>query len=55
MTDGRLRAQAMSDEQIQAWADEAEDGYEVPRLGRQDGPPAGDGSGEAAPAPRERQ
>lgn len=49
--DDRLRGQSVSDEQIQAWADEAEAGYDLaklpkPRPGR---PPVGDGPGTVIP------
>lgn len=44
MSDGLIRANPVSDEQIQAWADEAERGYDLtklapPRPGR---PPSGE-------------
>lgn len=46
-----LHGQPVSDEQIQAWADEAEEGYDLsklpsPRRGR---PPVGDGPGIVVP------
>ena len=49
MSDGLIRANPVSDEQIQAWADEAERGYDLtelalPRLGR---PLVGNGPGAA--------
>lgn len=42
MTDRKIRGQAVSDEQIQAWADEAEAGYDIPTPHRRDRPPAGE-------------
>lgn len=36
----------MTEERIQAWADEAERGYDVPALRRRGRPPKGDGAGE---------
>ena len=32
MSDGLIRDNPVSDEQIQAWADEAERGYDLPKL-----------------------
>jgi len=32
MSDGLIRANSVSDEQIQAWADEAERGYDLTKL-----------------------
>ena len=50
MSDRKIRGQAVSDEQIQAWADEAEAGYDVTKLRRRGRPPAGDRPGEVVPA-----
>jgi hypothetical protein len=49
MSDRKVRGQAVSEEQIQAWAEEAEAGYDVTRLRRRGRPPAGDGPGEVVP------
>lgn len=51
MSEHMLHGKPVTDEQIQAWADEAEAGYDVsklpkPRRGR---PPVGDGPGEVVP------
>ncbi|MGL5929049.1 MAG: ribbon-helix-helix protein, CopG family [Dermatophilaceae bacterium] len=51
MSERRLHGQPVTDEQIQAWADEAEAGYDLsklpkPRRGR---PPVGDGPGTVVP------
>lgn len=51
MSEHLLHGQPVSDEQIQAWADEAEQGYDPstlprPRRGR---PPVGDGPGVVVP------
>lgn len=50
MSDKKIRGQAVSEEQIQAWADEAEAGYDVVKLRGRGRPPAGDGPGEVVPA-----
>lgn len=44
--DRKIRGQAVSDEQIQAWADEAEAGYDVTKLRGRGRPAAGEGPGE---------
>ena len=49
MSDRTLHGQAISDEQIQAWADEAEAGYDVPKLRRRGRPAVGDGPGQVVP------
>lgn len=46
MSDRKIRGKAVSDEQVQAWSDEAEAGYDVPKLRRRGRPAAGDGPGE---------
>lgn len=51
MDEPQLHGKPVSDEQIQAWADEAEAGYDLsklptPRLGR---PPVGQGPGTVVP------
>lgn len=51
MSDHLLRGKAVTDEEIQAWADEAEAGYDLsklpkPRRGR---PPVGEGPGVVVP------
>ncbi|WP_425842768.1 ribbon-helix-helix protein, CopG family [Agrococcus sp. TSP3-2-1] len=51
MSEHRLHGQPVSDEQIQAWADDAEQGHDPsklpsPRRGR---PPVGDGPGVVVP------
>lgn len=51
MSERLLHGKLITDEQIQAWADEAEAGYDLarlpkPRLGR---PPVGDGPGTVIP------
>lgn len=50
MSDREIRGQAVSEEQIQTWADEAEAGYDTTTLRRRGRPPAGDGPGEVVPA-----
>lgn len=50
MSDRKIRGQAVSEEQIEAWAEEAEAGYDVTTLRRRGRPPAGDGPGEVVPA-----
>lgn len=50
MTDRKIRGQAVSEEQIQAWAEEAEAGYDVTKLRGRGRPPVGDGPGEVVPA-----
>lgn len=49
MSEPRVREQPVSDEQIQAWADEAEAGYDVPTLRRRGRPTVGDGPGVVVP------
>jgi hypothetical protein len=49
MSEPKLREQSVSDEQIQAWADEAEAGYDVPTLRRRGRPTVGDGPGVVVP------
>lgn len=44
-----MHGKAVTDEQIQAWADEAEAGYDVPKLRRRGRPPVGDGAGVVVP------
>ncbi len=45
MSEPKMRGQGVSDEQIQAWADEAEAGYDVSPLRRRGRPTVGDGPG----------
>lgn len=45
MADKRVHGRTVDDAQIQAWADEAEAGYEVAALRRRGRPSAGDGPG----------
>ncbi|AEG45591.1 ribbon-helix-helix domain-containing protein [Isoptericola variabilis] len=49
MGEEKIRGQAVSDEQIQAWADEAEGGYDVETLRRRGRPSAGEGPGIVVP------
>ncbi|MGL4177427.1 MAG: ribbon-helix-helix protein, CopG family [Dermatophilaceae bacterium] len=51
MSEHRLHGQHVTDEQIQAWADEAEAGYDLSRLPkpRRGRPPVGDGPGTVVP------
>ena len=44
-----MHGQPVSDEQVQAWADEAEAGYDVPTLRRRGRPTVGDGPGTVVP------
>jgi hypothetical protein len=49
MGEQKIRGQAVTDEQIQAWADEAEAGYDVAKLRRRGRPSAGEGPGVVVP------
>ena len=51
MSERRLHGEPVSEEQIQAWADEAEAGYEVSELpkARRGRPPVGEGPGTVVP------
>ncbi|WP_265520202.1 ribbon-helix-helix domain-containing protein [Oerskovia flava] len=49
MGEQKVNGQGVSDEQIQAWADEAEAGYDVSRLRRRGRPSAGEGPGRVVP------
>lgn len=51
MSEHLLHGKPVTDEQIQAWADEAETGYDLPALPkpRRGRPPAGDGPGAVVP------
>lgn len=46
---GTIDGRAVDDEQIQAWADEAEAGYDVATLRRRGRPVKGSGPGEVVP------
>ncbi len=46
MGDETIHGSQVSDEQIEAWADEAEAGYDVAKLRRRGRPARGDGPGE---------
>jgi hypothetical protein len=45
VTERRIHGEIVDDEQIQAWADEAEAGYDVAELRRRGRPTVGDGPG----------
>ncbi|RXR25882.1 ribbon-helix-helix protein, CopG family [Oerskovia turbata] len=49
MGENEMRGQPVNDEQIQAWADEAEAGFDVPTLRRRGRPSVGDGAGTVVP------
>jgi hypothetical protein len=51
MSEHLLHGRPVTDEQIQAWADEAEAGYDLPKLppARRGRPPVGDGPGVVVP------
>lgn len=50
MSNETVGGHPVSDEQIQAWADEAEAGYDVATLRRRGRPVKGNGPGEVVPA-----
>jgi predicted transcriptional regulator len=45
----RINGKPVSEEDIKAWADEAERGYDVERLRKRGRRPAGDGPGQVVP------
>lgn len=49
MSERKVRGRSVSDEQIQAWADEAEAGYDASTLRRRGRPSVGDGPGVVVP------
>ncbi len=49
MSEETVDGRPVTDQQIQAWADEAEAGYDVSRLRRRGRPTAGDGPGTPVP------
>ncbi len=49
MSQKKVRGEVVDDDQIQAWADEAEAGYDVGALRRRGRPTAGDGPGIVVP------
>ena len=49
MSEKKMRGEAVNDEQIQAWADEAEAGYDVTSLRRRGRPSVGEGPGIVVP------
>ncbi|MEG3615489.1 ribbon-helix-helix domain-containing protein [Isoptericola haloaureus] len=49
MSQEKIHGQPVSDEQVRAWADEAESGYDVTTLRRRGRPSAGDGPGTVVP------
>ncbi len=52
MSDGLIRDNPVSDEQIQAWADEAERGYDLTKLAPPlPGPPSGERPGVSGTRP----
>ena len=49
MSKREMHGEAVSDEQIKAWADEAEAGYDAPTLRRRGRPTIGSGAGVVVP------
>ncbi len=44
-----INGKPVTEQDIRAWADEAERGYDVAQLGKRGGRPAGDGPGQVVP------